>query len=294
MSRCLISFGANLGDAKSTVQFAARMLQQSLPAGDRIQLSRLYETPPVGGPPGQSAFVNAVAALTTSLSVWDVWHIIRQVEQSLGRQRQRRWEARQIDLDILLFDDAKIWTPHLKVPHPRMCMRRFIIVPCLDVAADWLDPVTGKKLFELAAWLESTTQRSLLVASDSSSVGLICGNPSNSTEGSSTSIDNLQVWQRDLSWCFENEKAKRLSELLSPCSLLFVWVHAVEGSAWEDQHRDLAIRLGLSPTLVAKPQIQPWTISIPRYLLATNDCNWARHELAAAISAMTCEVDVID
>ncbi len=148
MARCLISFGANLGVPAITIGQAAQQIQQLL--GQRLQsfqLSRLVRTPAVGGPAGQPPFVNAVAALdVTECSAWDVWHIVREVEHALGRVRQERWEARRIDLDVLMFDDQRVWTPQFKLPHPRMVMRRFILQPAMDVAAEWIEPVSAGRL----------------------------------------------------------------------------------------------------------------------------------------------------
>lgn len=167
MPRCLISLGANLGDPLKTIGAAAELLQHRLQTVSQgFKLSRLFRTPPVGGPAGQPPFVNAVLAVETRLSSLEVWQAIRDVEQELGRQRDRRWEARRIDLDILLYEQQRIWTPHLKIPHPRMCMRRFILLPALDVAADWIDPVTQQSLRKLAEPLQAGPGSLWLVSKD--------------------------------------------------------------------------------------------------------------------------------
>ena len=174
MARCLISFGANIGDAWSTIQSAAASVRALLcpdavspiseASESAFRLSRCFRTPPVGGPAGQPPFINAVAAVSTSASIWDVWHCIRTVEKEFGRERNLRWEARRIDLDILLYDDLRIWTPHLKVPHPRLCMRRFILLPAVDVASDWLDPVSGWTIGQLADNLRTGAGNFVLLA----------------------------------------------------------------------------------------------------------------------------------
>lgn len=290
MHRCLISFGANIGDARSTVMYACQLLQQMLPAGDSVQLSRLYQTPPVGGPSGQSQFINAVAAIRTQLSPWEVWHVIRSIENQLGRERKRRWEARRIDLDILLYDDRLIWTPQLKIPHPRMCMRSFILKPALDVAADWLDPVSRMTLQQLNENL------------DSSASGEVAEYIFVSPESLPLMSVVSKAWhgQADVksNTSFRLAKLEDLDELMqvtngmSICKLLIVWVDVKEGSAWEDQHRSLAIKLRLSESLQAgrsDPSSLPFIG--PRYLLATSDQSWAVHEIEAALQAMHCEIN---
>jgi 2-amino-4-hydroxy-6-hydroxymethyldihydropteridine diphosphokinase len=163
--RCLISFGANIGQPAETIREAAELLRGRLTRrGTPLLLSRLFRTPPVGGPSGQPPFINAVAVAEVDGSPWEAWHAIREVEQLLGRQRQERWEARRIDLDILLFEHQRIWTPHFKVPHPRMCMRRFILEPAMDVAADWLDPVSRCTIAELTKSLRTGPASLVLIA----------------------------------------------------------------------------------------------------------------------------------
>lgn len=168
MSRCLISFGANIGQPAETIRQAAEQLQLLLSSNLLgFRLSRLFRTPAVGGPAGQPPFVNAVAALELQhCSAWDVWHTVRRIEQTLGRVRQERWEARRIDLDVLLFDDLRIWTQHFKLPHPRMVMRRFILEPAMDVAKLWREPVSGMTIGQLTDSLRHGMASIALIADD--------------------------------------------------------------------------------------------------------------------------------
>ena len=153
MAGTLISLGANLGNVRESMAAAKRLLDDAF--GSRnLRFSHLYRTPPVGGPAGQGDFLNAVASIETNRSVWEVWETIKQVETNLGRQRQFRWEARRIDIDLLLYGQQRIWTPHLKVPHPRMCMRTFVLKPADEIVPDWIDPVTHWTIHELNAHLE--------------------------------------------------------------------------------------------------------------------------------------------
>ncbi len=319
MPSCLISFGANLGNARATIELAAEQLQHKLTATDRLfQLSPLYKTPPVGGPSGQPPFINAVAAVETQLSPWEVWHAVRDVEQQLGRERFQRWEARRIDLDILLFDDARIWTPQLKIPHPRMCMRRFILAPAAQVAGDWLDPVTGQSIAALAKALDQGRGNLMLCADPKTRPELLLEEVARHTlakwetvsHGDSVtepSVDNSSRWvalaPRQLEGLLADQSAQarpdaRVSSLIpAPEPKLVVFLvdpHASSGAQWEDLYRGLARRLNLSSGAACdQPQLERWSLHLPKYLLATDDRQWAVHELVSALEAMDCPIEQV-
>jgi 2-amino-4-hydroxy-6-hydroxymethyldihydropteridine diphosphokinase len=301
MHRCLISFGANIGDARASVLEAERLLKQLLASGDQVRLSRLYQTPAVGGPSGQAPFINAVAAVHTRLDPWEVWHVIRTIEQQLGRQRVRRWEARRIDLDILMFDQLRIWTPQLKIPHPRMCMRRFILAPAAEVASDWLDPVSQASIGTLAENLERGYGSLILAHSPDL--------PTTELDAirQLTSIKELQLddmldshkpnnsASRLVAVCPTKQLLDKLSQPVvlseSSCKLVIFWESVNENSAWEDQHRNLAVQLRLLESQSTQHKLEPLPLIGPRYLLATSDPSWAAHEIAAAFDAMDCHVE---
>jgi|LakMenE01Jun11ns_1017448.scaffolds.fasta_scaffold9813415_2 2-amino-4-hydroxy-6-hydroxymethyldihydropteridine diphosphokinase len=322
MARCLISFGANLGDPQSSVLAAVDRLQQALEPGDTVSLSSLYESPPVGGPSGQATFVNAVAAIQTRLSVWQVWEIIKSIEQQLGRQRIERWEARRIDMDILLYDEQRIWTPHLKVPHPRMCMRRFILQPANQVAPDWIDPVSTWTIKQLSDSLQSGPGNLLLVADRQlnpdkilSDIGcstgsrqidalaLLSGRIGNCDRRSVGWIDmkTLFAWMQSTQdrpatkGCIEpksqiqclDEKGHAMS-----AKLLFFWMPAFPDQAWEQRYIQLAQQLGLAETHPGEGQRRLPRLG-PRYLMASSDTQWVSHELSAALQAMDCTIQPI-
>ncbi len=299
MATCLISFGANIGEASDTVQSAARMLQDRLAFGDELQLSRFYKTPPVGGPNGQSPFVNAVAAISTSYTPIEVWQIIRTIERELGRERVQRWEARKIDLDILLYDDVRIWTRQLKIPHPRMCMRRFILAPAMEVAADWQDPVSQMAIKQLAMRVSQEPGSLTLVAGSEVQPMQVLESvaqfshakvvPANEL-GSKAPMENgqrLVTWVDSGQFASKSELAAYLNQL--PTRLTVFWESVDPGFAWEDQHQELAANLRLSES--SDPMHRPISIVGPRYLLATNDLDWAVHELVAALDAMDCVIE---
>lgn len=280
---------------------AIRLLGDRLDPGDRIDVSRLYQTPPIGGPSGQPPFINAVAALTTRWDPWQVWNVIRSIEQQLGRQRIKRWEARQIDIDILLYEDQRIWTGQLKVPHPRMCMRRFILLPALDVAAEWQDPVSQWTIRQLADNVASGMGSLLLVGNPELKPGralqevartaLARWIPQESIE--SASLEDNQRWVGciDPSNFWEQFSAQRIERFLKS-KLIFFWEPDRDSVAWEDQHRELAVRLRLAEDpLQTAGSVSP--LAGPRYLLSTRDCQWARHEMQAALDAMDCPVEPV-
>ncbi len=149
MAKTLISLGANLGNPRQVMQHAGEMILRLFGASN-VAFSRLYRTPAVGGPSGQDDFFNAVATIDSNESAFGVWQNLNAIEQALGRQRRDRWEARRIDLDVLLHNDERHWTPTLKVPHPRMVMRTFVLEPACEIAPTWIEPVTGQTIESLS------------------------------------------------------------------------------------------------------------------------------------------------
>ena len=132
-SVALIGLGSNLGDRQINLNGAISALGQ-VPGITVRQVSTFHETEPVGGPPGQGMFLNAVALLETDLEPLPLLHVLQEIEVQFGRQRTVRWGERTLDLDLLLFDDRIIDTPELCVPHPRMRTRRFVLEPLVEVA----------------------------------------------------------------------------------------------------------------------------------------------------------------
>ncbi len=318
MARCLISFGANLGSPAVTILQATEQIQQLL--GRRLismNMSRLVRTPAVGGPTGQPPFVNAVGALEViDCTAWDVWHIVREVEHALGRVRQERWEARRIDLDVLMFDDQRIWTPQFKLPHPRMIMRRFILQPALDVARDWQEPVTGWTIGQLAQSLASGPASILLISHDAHRDQAMIERAASIAQcelaipAIGATIDAPIATGHALNQRWLAQMDMRELQLHTPLTIspwprqVFVLAPPshVQDAAWEDVHRQLARWMRLCPTLApsAAKNVEPpnadapaWPLNGPRYLLSTDDLAWAQHEIVAALDAMDCPVEPI-
>lgn len=285
MPRTLISLGANLGNVRESMHAAKRLLAD-LFGSTNLVLSRLYRTPPVGGPGGQGDFLNAVVAIETDRSVWEVWDTIKTIEATLGRQRQLRWEARRIDVDLLLYDQQRVWTPHLKVPHPRMCMRTFVVVPALEIVPDWLEPVTGWSISKLNAHLEYSLRHS-------SSIRVICQDE-----------QHLSRLKREFEMSSDHHQVRMLCELADPreliqrCSTLpKLTIVAVASqdptiALWEDCCKPWVHALNME-TSISVNESEPCCIQGPRYLMPIDDAKWAVHEIIAADRAMQCSLEVV-
>jgi 2-amino-4-hydroxy-6-hydroxymethyldihydropteridine diphosphokinase len=132
VSRAYVALGSNLGDRVANLQFAVDALAAA--AGvEVVDVSRVYETAPVGGPP-QDAYLNAVVAIETALDPHELLALGQRVERDAHRVRAERWGPRTLDVDLLLYDDVRLDEADLTVPHPRMWERGFVLAPLRDVA----------------------------------------------------------------------------------------------------------------------------------------------------------------
>lgn len=173
MPHCLVSFGSNLGDRQTVLAEAAGRLARSGFVND-FRTSRLFQTPPIGGGGQQEPFLNAVGAFQTDASAREVLAALQQIEQHLGRQRRRRWDARSIDLDVVLHGDLTGGGSNLIVPHPRYTARTFVLEPACDVAAAWRDPRFGWTIEQLARHLRQGVPSIALVGGDAATRRLLC------------------------------------------------------------------------------------------------------------------------
>ena len=137
--RVYIGLGSNLSDPLRQLRRAVQALAQ-LPASRLIAQSRLYRSRPLG-PQNQPDYLNAVAALDTELAADELLRQLQAVEQGQGRVRGAlRWGPRTLDLDILLYGDAVIDSSRLKVPHPGLAQRNFVLYPLYELAPDLILP----------------------------------------------------------------------------------------------------------------------------------------------------------
>jgi 2-amino-4-hydroxy-6-hydroxymethyldihydropteridine diphosphokinase len=132
-ARVYIGIGGNLDDPVSQVRRALQTLS-ALPACRLVAHSPLYRTAPVGGPPDQPDYINAVAALDTTLAPAELLAALQALETGQGRVRAERWGPRTLDLDLLLYDQMISDDPWLTLPHPRLHERAFVLYPLRDIA----------------------------------------------------------------------------------------------------------------------------------------------------------------
>ena len=141
-----IALGSNLGDKENNMKEALQRLTQK---GVTVcKVSDFMATRPYGVT-DQPDFLNAVAEIKTDYSPTELLRILLQVEQEMGRKRIRHWGERNIDLDLLLYDDRIIDLPELQVPHPDMQNRDFVLRPLVQIAPDTVHPVLGKTIRQL-------------------------------------------------------------------------------------------------------------------------------------------------
>ena len=154
-----LSLGSNVGGRRIHLEAALRLLaeRRALP----VTCSPIYRTAPVGGPP-QGDFLNLAVEVETDLGPEDLLEAMHEVERSRGRDRRReqRWGPRPLDIDLLLFGERVVARDNLSVPHPRLHLRRFVLVPLADLAPAAIHPATGRTIQEL---LEGCPDRSIVV-----------------------------------------------------------------------------------------------------------------------------------
>lgn len=132
-----VALGANLGNAARTLRDALQALACT-PGLRLVKASSLYRTAPIdsSGPD----YLNAVAEVATTLTAPALLTALQSLENAAGRERPYRNAPRTLDLDLLLFGHARVQTPQLTVPHPRMGGRAFVLVPLAEIAPDWVSP----------------------------------------------------------------------------------------------------------------------------------------------------------
>jgi 2-amino-4-hydroxy-6-hydroxymethyldihydropteridine diphosphokinase len=131
-----LALGSNLGDRQKNLKAALRALP---PQVEITAVSRLYETAPAYVL-DQPAFLNIVIEGRTELAPVELLAYLKMIEKQLGREETIRYGPRQIDLDIIFYDDLILKTPELEIPHPQMHERSFVLEPLAELAPDFVHP----------------------------------------------------------------------------------------------------------------------------------------------------------
>lgn len=144
--RCYIGLGSNMDDPLAQILTASKALEQ-IPHSRLLALSSCYRSAPLAGM-NQPWYINRVAALDTDLMPEALLDALQAIEQQQGRNRTVRWAPRILDLDLLLYGEAIINTPRLRVPHPEMAQRNFVLHPLAELAGNLILP-GGQTLAQL-------------------------------------------------------------------------------------------------------------------------------------------------
>jgi len=146
MNKAFLLIGGNIGDRKKNIETACELLNDR--CATIIKASSIYETA-AWGKTDQPSFLNQALEVHTSLNAKQLIRCILKAEKTMGRIRKEKYGSRNIDIDILLFNNEKHDYPFLKLPHPEMQNRRFALMPLVEIAPDVIHPVLHKTITEL-------------------------------------------------------------------------------------------------------------------------------------------------
>ena len=141
-----VALGSNLGDKEANLRKALELLQER--GVEVVKTSSFICTEPYGVT-DQPQFLNGVCEVRTSMAPLALLHTLLEIEQEMGRVRLRHWGERNIDLDLLLYEDVVMDTEELKLPHPDMQNRDFVLLPLFEIAPELIHPVLRKNIGEL-------------------------------------------------------------------------------------------------------------------------------------------------
>lgn len=142
-----IGLGSNIGDRSKNLEGAIDRLSR---VGDVGAVSSIYETKPWGVDEYQPRYLNQVVAVNTTLDPLEIVSELLAIEHSLGRERLEKNASRTLDLDLLLHGDSVVDGSGVRVPHPRLHERAFVLVPLAEIAPELVHPVLNQTMFDLA------------------------------------------------------------------------------------------------------------------------------------------------
>jgi 2-amino-4-hydroxy-6-hydroxymethyldihydropteridine diphosphokinase len=160
MNTAYLLLGGNLGDRQQNLQKAVILIEKH--AGPTPKKSNVFITKAWGNEL-QPDFYNQAICIDTKLSAIDLLNTLLRIEEELGRKRTGdKWQARTMDIDILFYNDERIDTTKLKIPHPFIQDRKFVLVPMNEIASELVHPVLKKNIRELLAECTDTLEVKML------------------------------------------------------------------------------------------------------------------------------------
>lgn len=157
MNVTYLCLGGNIGDRETALNQAILIISQEI--GNIVSKSGIYETE-AWGVENQQAYLNQCIAVTTNLTAEELIHKVLVIEKQLGRKRSNSitYEPRIIDIDIIFYNNTIIETPQLTVPHPRLHLRKFVLIPLNEIASNHLHPILNKTIFNLLSDCEDLSE----------------------------------------------------------------------------------------------------------------------------------------
>lgn len=149
VNNIFLGFGSNKGDRIKFLLNAVEKIKHNTKC-ILVNSSSVYETTPYGNI-DQENFFNAVISISSDLSPDELFDFIKQIEQELGRfELNKKWGPREIDIDILFYNQLIYIKDNLIIPHSEVLKRDFVLVPLIEIAPEFIHPVEGKQLSELS------------------------------------------------------------------------------------------------------------------------------------------------
>lgn len=149
LHKILLGLGANIGDRETNIKKAINLLSIKI---SNIKLAKIYESKPVGYTK-QNNFLNTALVGLTALSPEELIKFVKEVEKGIGRIKRFKWGPREIDIDILFYDNLSYKSIRVEIPHPRLHERDFVLKPLMDLDPDFIHPIFRRKIFQLYAEL---------------------------------------------------------------------------------------------------------------------------------------------